>query len=366
MANETIYPYGQGGQTPSGIGLNAGTFADAYDLAKENNYIFPWLLIDEGDDGTLIKKMIWHVGNGVFIDAIGSEITGIKNGITIKADAPGVLKYTASGLTTTAGELPFIDGEVNYTFNEVASILKTANNNTSSTFNGKTINVTDITYDGTTPSQLEIDFGWATVQWSGGQLQPTVIKRMNITSAYQLFDGSTRLVEAQISGTIAGHATRFLRSTKNLVKLDLSGLKNTTTFYGMSDFICFNSGTASNYVLKKVDIRNISTAGVANISVLVYAVGLKTLIIGNFNTASATNYTSFNGVTGATLVCTRDTPPTMHSTWDFITGHFTSIKVPNKTVEVNGEEVTVLSLYQSAAGWSTHAGIMSTYEEGEY
>jgi hypothetical protein len=134
----------------------------------------------------------------------------------------------------------------------------------------------------------------------------------------------------------------------------------------MVNFISFNSGNASNYVLRKVDIRNINTAGVAYISVLQYAVGLKTLIIGNFNTASATGYDSFRDVTGATLVCTRDTPPTMHSTWDFINGHFTSIKVPNKTVEVDGEEVTVLSLYQSAAGWSTHAGIMSTYEEGEY
>lgn len=394
MASKTLYPFGVGGQTPSGIEIiddlttgghdkaasaetvkelaqhvfmGSGSFGDAYDKARGNTVNFPWLLIDEDENGAPIKKMIWHAGNGEFIDAIGAEITGRKNGITINADAPGVISYTFGTFSTTA-VLPFIDGEVNYSFNDVATLLKEANSGSGSTYDGKSLKITGITYDDATPSKLEIDFGWATVFWYGGGARPTIIKRMNISSAYGIFAGNSRLVEAQISGTITGWASNFLQNTTNLVEVDLSELKNTSTLSGLANFIGFSSGAGSNNVLSKVDIRNISTAGVADMSnMFAFALGLKTLIIGNFNTASATKYSgAFNDVSGATLVCTRDTPPTMHSTWNFITGHFTSIKVPNKTVEVSGEEVTVLSLYQSAAGWSTHASIMSTYEEGEY
>lgn len=76
MANTTIYPYGVGGQTPSGIGLNAGTFVDAVMAAQENNYVFQWLLQDVDEVGDEINKMIWHIGDRKFIDALGSEIKG--------------------------------------------------------------------------------------------------------------------------------------------------------------------------------------------------------------------------------------------------------------------------------------------------
>jgi hypothetical protein len=73
-------------------------------------------------------------------------------------------------------------------------------------------------------------------------------------------------------------------------------------------------------------------------------------------------------VTGATLVCTQDTPPAWNI--DFVNGHITSIKVPNKTVEVEVEgtptDVAVIDLYKAATGWSTYASIITTYNEGEY
>ncbi len=392
MASKTLYPFGVGGQTPSGIEIvdyttggsdkaasaesvkelaqyvfmGSGTYGDAYDASKTTTTYFPWLLIDEDENGTPIKKMIWHVGNGAFIDAIGTEITGIKNGITIKASGDGYVSFKGGGLTT-AGHLDYIDGESNYSFSEIADILKNANNAPSSTYNGKSVNSVEAS---TSPSTLEIDFGGVVVSPSSDTLTKfTTIKRMNIgtsASLWSVFNDNARLVSLQISGN-ATNLYRFCRSNDNLSPLqevDASGLtiSNGTTMEG---FFSCNKPSDS---LVKVDIRSMDTSSVTSMSSIFFKrARLKTLIIGNFSTANATSYTNaFVNVSGATLVCTADTPPTMHSSWNFITGHFSYIKVPNKIVEVNGEEVTVLSLYQAAAGWSTHADKMSTYEVGEY
>lgn len=392
MANKTLYPFGVGGQTPSGIEIiddlttggsnkalsaeqgkelakyvfmGSGTYGDAYDASKTTTTYFPWLLIDEDENGVLIKKMIWHVGNGAFIDAIGTEITGIKNGITIKASGDGYVSFKGGGLTT-AGQLDYINGEVNYSFFEIANILKTANAASTSTYNGKSVSEVN---SSTSPSTLEIDFGGVVVTPSSSSLQKfTVIKRMNIGTAslWNVFEGNTRLVKLQISG-IATDLYKFCNSSGSwspLQEVDASGLTINGDTRMQSAFACEPGSDA----LVKVDIRGLDTSSVKDMSGIFFKRrNLKTLIIGNFSTASATSYTNaFSTVSGATLVCTADTPPTMHSTWNFITDHFSVIKVPNKTVEINGEEVTVLSLYQAAAGWSTHANKMSTYEVGEY
>lgn len=391
MANKTLYPFGVGGQTPSGIEIvdyttggndkaasaesvkelaqyvfmGSGTYGDAYDASKTTTAYFPWLLIDEDENGAPIKKMIWHVGNGAFIDAIGTEITGIKNGITIKASGDGYVSFKGGGLTT-AGQLDYINGEVNYSFFEIADILKTANNAPSSTYNGKSVNSVEAS---TSPSTLEIDFGGVVVTPSSSSLQKfTTIKRMNIGTAslWNVLEGSTRLVKLQISGN-ATDLYRFCKSSgawSPLQEVDASGLTISGNIRMSEIFACELGSDA----LVKVDIRSLDTSSVKDMGAIFFKRrNLKTLIIGNFSTANATSYNNaFVYVSGATLVCTADTPPTMHSTWNFITDHFSYIKVPNKTVEVNGEEVTVLSLYQAAAGWSTHANKMSTYEVGEY
>ena len=56
--------------------VTKGTFADAYEKAKHYNYVFPWMLNDVDDNDNQITKMIWHVGDLKFIDAIGSTIVG--------------------------------------------------------------------------------------------------------------------------------------------------------------------------------------------------------------------------------------------------------------------------------------------------
>ena len=99
MANTTIYPYGVGGQTPSGIGLNAGTFVDAVMAAQENNYVFQWLLQDVDEVGDEINKMIWHIGDRKFIDALGSEI---KGKLILERKTPINYKYKSANATLTA------------------------------------------------------------------------------------------------------------------------------------------------------------------------------------------------------------------------------------------------------------------------
>lgn len=392
MASKTLYPFGVGGQTPSGIEIvddlttggsnkalsaeqgkelaqyvfmGSGTYGDAYDASKTTTTYFPWLLIDEDEEGNPIKKMIWHTGNCKFIDAIGAEINGKKNGITIKASGDGYVSFKGGGLTT-AGQLDYIDGEVNYSFSEIADILKTANNAPSSTYNGKSVTNVD---SSSSPTTLEIDFGGVVVSPSATSLQKfTAIKRMNIGTAslWNVLEGNTRLVKLQISGN-ATDLYRFCKSSgawSPLQEVDASGLTISGNIRMDGAFSCEPGSDA----LVKVDIRSLDTSSVKDMGGIFFKrARLKTLIIGNFSTTNATSYgNAFRNVSGATLVCTADNPPLMHSTWNFITDHFSVIKVPNKTVEVNGEEVTVLSLYQAAAGWSTHANKMSTYEVGEY
>lgn len=57
--------------------LGIGPFADA--LAKANQsqgaVMFQWILSQNDKNGVPFKKIIWHIGNGVFIDALGSVIT---------------------------------------------------------------------------------------------------------------------------------------------------------------------------------------------------------------------------------------------------------------------------------------------------
>lgn len=391
MANKTLYPFGVGGQKPSGIEIiddlttggsnkalsaeqgkelakyvfmGSGTYGDAYDASKTTTAYFPWLLIDEDENGAPIKKMIWHVGNGAFIDAIGMEVTGIKNGITIKASGDGYVYFKASGLTTTSGHLDYTDGEVNYSFKEIADILKTANNAPSSTYDGKTLSNVD---SSTSPTVLEIDFGGATVS-ERALSNFTSIKRLNVNGSTQWwFYTNSRLKYLQISGTTT-NVVRFCKSYESyspLEEVDASGLELGSSVTSIEG--AFSCELASN-ALHTVDIRAWNTSNITSMNGAFFKrYALKTLIIGNFSTKNVTNSTNaFGQVSDATLVCTADTPPQMHSTWNFITGHFSSIKIPDKTVEVSGEEVSVLSLYQAADGWSTHADKMSTYEVGEY
>lgn len=62
------------GYNIAGLCAGEGSLSDAISYANTNNVKFQWLLIDTVDDNS-ITKVIWHIGNGVFIDALGATIS---------------------------------------------------------------------------------------------------------------------------------------------------------------------------------------------------------------------------------------------------------------------------------------------------
>lgn len=57
--------------------LGMGTFLQAVEKANQTHgaTMFQWILSQNDSNGVPFKKIIWHIGNGVFIDALGSVIT---------------------------------------------------------------------------------------------------------------------------------------------------------------------------------------------------------------------------------------------------------------------------------------------------
>lgn len=408
MANQTIYPYGQGGQTPSGIGLNAGTFADAYDLAKENNYIFPWMLIDEDEEGNPIKKMIWHTGNREFIDAIGAEIDGYKNGLNIKSSASGTITFTKSGITNSFS-LPIQEGDNNFGFSEIAAAAKEANsgNNTADSYDGKSF--TTITKSSEL-SALEVDFGGmiynggnfpayyhATNDPEAGRYFKT-IKGLVINVSLGTFAPQIYATQIAISGTFTGttlNMFNYPNSAFVLQKLDLSGLvvNNTVTSVTLA------LSEANNYTFTTLDIRNFNTTNATTISFGRKMFSLSKIIIGQYFsnekcTKLANQYgnSSYHN-TSKTIVCTSETPPVLknavattvdgetvytHSSMDWIYGMTSRILVPPGCADtyknnvyipdVDGEPVYITDSkgVTTKTGWAKYASIIQEYEEGAY
>lgn len=53
-----------------------GTLAQAVEeSAKDNKKLFQWILDQTDGNGNAVIKPIWHIGNGVFVDAIGYKLT---------------------------------------------------------------------------------------------------------------------------------------------------------------------------------------------------------------------------------------------------------------------------------------------------
>lgn len=143
MANTTIYPYGTNGQLPSSIGvindlttggadkalsaemgrrlaMMIGTYAQAWVRSKvvPNPFCFLWV---ETISGNAIRKPIWHIGSGNFIDALGEVVNidmpiagtpvfSIATGstvprntqVTITPATDNVLYYSTDGLNYEA------------------------------------------------------------------------------------------------------------------------------------------------------------------------------------------------------------------------------------------------------------------------
>lgn len=404
MANKVIYPYGVGGETPSGIEIvdyttggndkaasaesvkelaqyvfmGSGSFADAYDKAKTTLTYFPWLLEDTDKDGNAIKKMIWHVGNKQFIDAIGAKVDGVKNGVTVTTEVPGYMRIWDSNFgrnaTTGYNDYEIVVGENNFSFEDLKG-SKTSGFDTHHFV--EFVNADKTAFLNKSTDVFSVDFGgmiftrgnYHDEPFSHGGISgyPVLFSRykgiksikrlgLNISAGnpatVDLFHSCSNLEDVQIAGSLTTTSSSYylnnwFQSCTSLVKCDISGLINSVPkVYGF-----FNACDRLEYL----DMRGFDFSAMTNISNLIRGTALKTVILGNCDTSNVTSSSGFmSGVSGATLVLTETTPPAFNI--DFINGHFTSIKVP----------ATALTDYQEATGWSTYANIMTTYEEGEY
>lgn len=427
MANKTIYPYGVGGQTPSGIDIvddlttggrnkalsaeqgkelaqyvfmGSGTYGDAYDASKATTTYFPWLLIDEDENGAPIKKMIWHVGNGAFIDAIGAEIDGKKNGLTIKSNEARNITLSFSGGSVT---LPIAVGETNYGFNEIKELANVSGYN-GDWFSG-------ISFSGDTQPQLDIDFGGMTLKWSSSSVNHfpaysgsadtlsdylfNYIKRLRLdVSGYLDMYPMISLKEVEMYGTWSYKNFGMLNSktSKTFIteKADLKGLIVTNAVTSIS----FLNSLLNNYSLQYLDIRGFDTSNVTSLSMTWKCYALNTLIIGGgFSNEKVTSLGSGARLVAAntTIVCTSQTPPVLknavlsdgayvHSDMDWVYYRVKSngrILVPpgcadvyknNVYIEpVDGEDVTITTNGKTTkTGWAMYADIIEEYNEGDY
>ena len=375
-----------------GILAGKGTFGDAFDKSKEDNVVFPWLLSDVTSRGDSITKMIWHVGNGTFIDAIGSEIDGQRNGVTIKSNGSGTINYRGRNNSSAPyAALSFGKGVTNFSFSEIAEAVKSADSSIDSTYDGSTFS--DVTFDfDSADTVIDIDFGgqsfignqvtgvgnnYLLYADSGAMNRLTAIRRLDISSSgFASIHGArnsntdTVLEYIQLSGEFVNNTFSLCKFNTAIRVFDLKDvdISNITSLNGYF-------GADSDWGTITVDIRTWDTSDIENFSGFMLRRKNVTIIIGNFSTESASTTTNFFNLTsGVTVVCTSDTPPDL--SYDWIDGHVGAIKIPNKTVEVNGESVSVLSIYQNhvqnagdtvgSSGWSKYASIMTTYEEGEY
>lgn len=427
MANKTIYPYGVGGQTPSGIEIvdyttggndkaasaesvkelaqyvfmGSGSFADAYDASRGSTINFPWLLEDTDEEGNTLKKMIWHVGNGKFIDAIGAEIVGKKSGLTIKSDEARTITLSFSGGSVT---LPIAVGETNYGFNEIKELANVSGYN-GDWFSG-------ISFSGDTQPQLDIDFGGMTLKWSSSSANRfpahsanndtplstylfKYIKRLRLDVSGQLIMyPMLSLKEVEMYGTWSYQSFSMLNGKANTSfvteKADLKGLIVTNAVTSIS----LLTSEQNNSSLQYLDIRGFDTSNVTSLSMTWKCYGLKTLIIGGgFSNEKVTSLGNGPGFVAAntTIVCTSQTPPVLknavlsdgayvHSNMDWVYYRVKSngrILVPpgcadvyknNVYIEpVNGEDVTITTDGKTTkTGWAMYADIIEEYNEGDY
>lgn len=365
MANETIYPYGQGGQVPSSVGLGHGTFADAYDLARTHNQVFEWLLTGEDYDGYSINKPIWHIGNRKFVDAIGVEINGVKNGVTINCNAACDVKI---GTTT----FQLTEGENNISFSEIGS-------DTTDVFNIYESGTTTTCYDKITG----IDFGWLKFQLKDANASPFLrtqseikfIKRLYLdvaVSYYQIMLGLGKCKYLQIAGSSR-------RLYENFIGLNIYG--NNGMPVEEFDFRGFNIRAKNIRIgedtmsAKVIDIRDLDTKDTTTLKLPKSSV-LEKLVIGNLTNENMSENFGLAS-TDAVLICTAATPPKLKnctfaddvaqdehsSTTDWVEGHFSAIYVPSESVELYKTDTYVENGTIGNTGWSKYASIIHDISE---
>lgn len=387
MANKTIYPYGVGGQTPSGIEIvdyttggndkaasaesvkelaqhvfmGSGTFADAYDKSRGSTVNFPWLLVDTDEEGNPIKKMIWHTGNGKFIDAIGAEIDGKINGVEIVCDAECevVINGNTFSLSQGKNKIPFFD----------------IGSNTASSFSFQDVNNINAK-----TAVVGIDFGWMTVivtqtVWMMGFTKLRYVKRLNAlfgtgSYTYQVFHNAASCEYVQMSGSGRPNSCSIFGWNLYVPQVKVFDLKGFNVNPINKSLSIGKSCPAKEVNIEDLDTSNLEVLELPNNS------GLEKLIIGNLSNVNMSRKINL-GATNAVLVCKTTTPPVLKncsftdstpndehsSTYDWVEGHFTDIYVPDEAVQAYKTNVYVENGTVGNTGWSFYADIIKPISE---
>lgn len=405
MANKTIYPYGVGGETPSGIDIvddlttggrdkalsaeqgknlaeyvfmGSGSFGDAYDKSRNSIINFPWLLIDTDEEGNTVKKMIWHAGNGKFIDALGAEISGQRNGLTVTVTK--ACDMVVNGTTYALSE-----GDNNFSMEDLSISANGSINNeilfydTGTTTSAKT-SVTAIDF-GNIPFKVTSS-GANTM---GGFTNLTKIERLVLSNSawfYSAFGGN-KVKEIKATGTIICDIYGLFSDCTLLEKADFSGLtlrQNGTA--GQLAVLLYKCP-----LLKEVDVRLLDLSKTKTPYKILGESPIKKLTIGeNFtNTGFTGKGELLSGVTGATLIIVSSTPPKLKNcsftdgvandehatTYDWLSytsngeviRRFDTIYVPDDAVEIYKTDVYVENGTVGNTGWSYYADIIKPMSE---
>lgn len=407
MANKTIYPYGVGGETPSGIDIvddlttggsdkalsaeqgknlaeyvfmGSGSFGDAYDKSRGSTINFPWLLVDTDEEGNTVKKMIWHAGNGKFIDALGAEISGQRNGLTVTVTKACDMVVNGTTYALSEGDNNFSreDLSISSTGSIVDEILFYNTGTSTSTKSSVTaIDFGNIPLRITTTGKISMnDFTNLT------KIDRLTLSRWNWF--YSVFN-NCKVSEIKVSGSITGG--------------DIYGAFNTCTLLEKADFseLTLQQANGSNQqasllyncpLLREVDVRLLDLSKTKTpYRILSTLPSLKKLTIGeNFtNTGFTGKGELLYGVTGATLIIVSSTPPKLKNcsftdsvandehatTYDWLSytsngnaiSRFDAIYVPDDAVDTYKTDVYVENGTVGNTGWSYYADIIKPMSE---
>lgn len=338
---------GSSGQImPSGGILGRGTFEQAFRESQDGGYqeaLFAWLLNDVDDNGDDVTKVIYHIGNGRFIDAIGAEIDGKLDGLTIVTNG-------ACDLMVGNTRIALPEGRTNLTASDLSSALTTTDEDNDTITSMRFYQTGTTTYD--TTHVVSVDFG-------GFKLKTATITASNNRGTFQAMTNlvsvsrmvcvpngnykNTFLNTSAVSVEMGGDITNAdfwhtFEGSTSLSRIDLSQMHGTPK-------VSFFTNLFTNTNVGLVDLSGIDTSLQNSLQAMFSNSSINTVIIGQgfdlSNVSSAS--TPFTNVSDTlTLVCTSSTVPnlgsgTVRNTW---LQKFSTIKVPEGS----------LSAYQEAWG----------------
>lgn len=344
------------------IPIGIGSFQSAFDYSENNtDVMFPWVLRDTDDDGDVVRKLIYHIGNRQFIDALGSDIIGKLDGLTI---------VTSDGCNIT------LNGSPN-------TLLKGMNN--------RSISSSSITIswgDSNLSKVLSLDFGGKAYNSSLRFLSNLQsVRRLKITESYnQKFgrysepvNSATNLVSAElIAGTnlnncLVTTCLEWFANCYNLRNLDLSQAFIKPTSIAYLFYYC----GLHVYDLRTFDMRSLSST--ASQICMFTGSAINTLIVGdNFvpNIACSQWWKYAEKDFTLVIIHNGEIQEQMLSggkvSWMYRdnTFMFKTIKVPygTTTVTVNGNELTKTYKQMYIDMWHLPETDVTyvEYEEGEY